>query len=93
MIKPVDASMDDDLFSLAIIVLMIAAKSKPEEFYLWHKTDKVFVGTINLKHIENCLRVLMRNYSSKLVNKVRKLLARGRMADNEPEEEGGSLTA
>lgn len=74
MIKPVDASIEDDYFSLALVVLMIVSKSKPEDFYIWHRTEKVFVGTINLKHIENCMRVLMRNYSSKLVNKVRELL-------------------
>lgn len=78
MIKPFDASIDDDLFSLALIILMIVARSKPEDFYIWHKTEKIFVGTINLKHIENCLRILMRNYSSKLVTKVRELLAKGK---------------
>ena len=51
MIKPVDASINDDLFSLGLIVLMIVAKGNPEDFYLWHKTEKVFVGSINLKHV------------------------------------------
>lgn len=74
MIKPIGASKADDLFSLALIVLMIANKCKPEDFYLWHRTEKVFTGSVNLKHIENCMRVLVRNYSSKLVNKVRELL-------------------
>lgn len=92
MIKPVDAAIEDDYFSLALIVLMIVSKSRPEDFYIWHRTEKVFVGTINLKHIESCMRVLMRNYSSKLVNKVRELLTMVKMA-NEAEEEGGSLTA
>lgn len=93
MIKPVDAAIEDDYFSLALIVLMIASKSKPEDFYIWHRTEKVFVGTINLKHVEHSMRVLMRNYSSKLVNKVRELLTMVKMATNEVEEEGGSLTA
>jgi hypothetical protein len=38
MIKPMDASIGDDLFSLALIVLMIVVKAKPEDFYVWHKT-------------------------------------------------------
>jgi len=79
MIKPVDASVDDDFFSLALIVLMIVGKSRPEDFYLWHKTDKIFVGSINLKHVEYCIRILVRNYSTKLVAKVRALLAKGKV--------------
>lgn len=77
MIKPIDASIDDDLFSLGLIVLMIVGKSQPEDFYLWHKTEKVFVGSVNLKHVEHCMRILVRNYSTKLVAKVKSLLAKG----------------
>ena len=51
MIKPMGAEINDDLFSLGLIVLMIVTKGKPEDFYYWHKTDKIFVGSINLKHI------------------------------------------
>lgn len=75
MIKPVDASIEDDLFSLALIVLLIVSKTTPQHFYNWHKTEKVFVGCLNFKHLEHCMRLLIRNYSSKLVRKVRELLA------------------
>ena len=69
--------MNDDFFSLGVIVLMIITKGKPEDFYHWHKTDKIFVGSVNLKHIEYSMRLLVRNYSTKLVAKVKDLLSRG----------------
>ena len=69
--------MNDDFFSLGVIVLMIITKGKPEDFYHWHKTDKIFVGSVNLKHIEYSMRLLVRNFSTKLVAKVKDLLSRG----------------
>lgn len=71
MIKPVGSSMNDDLFSLALIVLMIVSGSTPQQFYIWHKTDKILAGSLNTKHIEYCMRLLTRNFSSKLVAKVK----------------------
>ena len=71
MIKPVGTSIKDDLFSLALIVLMIVSGRKPQYFYFWQKTDKVVIGSFNVKHIEHSLRLLNRNFSSKLVAKVK----------------------
>ena len=86
MIKPLDASKNDDFFSLGLIVLMIIVKGKPEDFYHWHKTEKIFVGSVNLKHIEYCMRMLMRNYSTKLVAKVKELLYQGNRYEVKEEE-------
>ena len=51
MIKPIGSSINDDFFSLALIVLMVISGSTPQHFYLWHKTDKILAGSFNKKHI------------------------------------------
>jgi len=91
MIKPVGSSINDDYFSLALIVLMIVSGSTPQHFYIWHKSNKILAGSFNTKHIEYCMRLLARNYSSKLVAKIKELLALGQAV--EKDKEGGSLTA
>jgi hypothetical protein len=74
VIKPTDTDLNDDLFSLGLITLTLAAKTNPDHFYTWRKSEKLITGNFNTKHIEHCLRILNKNYSSKLNSKVKALL-------------------
>ncbi len=71
MIKPTDCSVSDDHFSLGLLVLLAACGGATGQFYLWHRSDRVIAASLNYKQIEHCMRLLARNYSSKLVAKVR----------------------
>ena len=89
--KPTEFTIHDDLLSLGLIVLMIVTKSTPQHFYHWKSTERLFTGALNVKFIEGAQRVLARNYSSKLVRKVRGFLM-GRTEEQQDLEES-ALTA
>jgi hypothetical protein len=74
VIKPSDSSIYDDLFSLGLIILMIIAKGNPANFYTWNKSERILLASFNTKYIEHCIRLMNRNYSSKLGNKVKSLV-------------------
>lgn len=78
MIKPYEFNITDDFFSLGLIILMIIAKGKPENFYNWHKTEKFLMGTFKMKYIEHCIKIMSRNYSSKLCNKIKSYVLVGK---------------
>lgn len=50
---------------------MIIAGGRPENFYTWQKTEKFLVGAFNMRYIEHCFKLMSRNFSSKLCNKVK----------------------
>lgn len=64
-------TLRDDLFSLGMICLMLAANKKPEDFYKW---DHHGNGAINTHAINSAFRHLENNYSSKLSKKIKCLL-------------------
>lgn len=92
MMKPYEFNLADDLFSLGLIILMIIARGTPDHFYAWHATDKFLAGSFKMKYLEHCFKLMGRNFSSKLCNKVRSfvlLSKEEKLSDND----GASLTS
>jgi Na+-transporting NADH:ubiquinone oxidoreductase subunit NqrD len=51
MMKAYEFNISDDLFSLGLIILMVIAGGRPENFYSWQKTEKFLVGSFNMRYI------------------------------------------
>lgn len=92
MMKPYEFNISDDLFSLGLIILMIIAKGSPDNFYSWHTTDKFLAGSFKMKYIEHCFKLMSRNFSSKLCNKVKSYVMINK-DDKLSDNDGGSLTS
>ena len=63
----------DDYFSLGMIILMIVSGKEARDFYNW-ETNKPNIIYMNNEQVELSLKKVERNYSSKLVKKVKQLL-------------------
>ena len=66
--------MKDDLFSLGLIILALATKQTSHDFYDWKPNNN---AVLKLKNIEKSFNQLERNYSSKLVKKIKSLVFEG----------------
>lgn len=90
--KPYEFNLSDDLFSLGLIILMIISKGTPDHFYSWHATEKFLAGSFKMKYLEHCFKLMSRNFSSKLCNKVKSyvmITKDEKLSDND----GASLTS
>ena len=61
----------DDYFALGMIVLAVAVGKDAGYFYVWNGKGQ---GSLNVKNMEASLRAIQKQYSSKLVKKVKWLL-------------------
>lgn len=61
----------DDLFSLGMIALAIAANKFPFDFYIWNEKGH---GQLSAKKISMSLKEAHKKYSSRLVKKIASLI-------------------
>lgn len=78
--------LKDDLFTLGMIVLAVAVGRDATYFYNWNAKGH---GTLEPKNVEISLKAVQKNYSSKLVKKIKWLLYEN---DNNISEDETSLT-
>jgi hypothetical protein len=79
--------IQDDLFSLGMIVLATATQKGPDHFYSWNEKGQ---PTLTPKRIHNCLKEVQRKYSSRLVKKLKSLV--DTVAEQESPSERSALT-